>query len=126
MGISNRHLEIILFYYIMYYIVKLNGIYDIICALCILRYIRIPYIGTIHLNMIKNNETNIIFQRYYAYWILTYGYMRLTASDINFIKMSYLIEALCTLNELLYYTNDINIHKSLFVIIVCLLFGIVI
>ena len=125
-GILKGHLEIYLFYYIMYYIVKINGIYDIICSLCILRYIHIPYIETIHLNMIKNNETNIIFQRYYAYWILTYGYMRLTASDINFIKMSYLIEALCTLNELLYYTNDINIHKSLFVIIVCLLFGIVI
>jgi len=125
MLISNRHLDIILFYYIMYYIVKLNGIYDIICALCILRYIRIPYIGTIHLNMIKNNETNIIFQRYYAYWISTYGYMRLTTSDINFIKMSYFIEAFCTANEL-YYTNDIHIYKSLFVITVSLLFGIVI
>jgi hypothetical protein len=55
----------------MYYIVKINGIYDIICSLCILDYIRVPYIGTIHLNMIKDNETNIIFQRYYAYWILT-------------------------------------------------------
>jgi len=76
--------------------------------------------------MIKNNETNIIFQRYYAYWILTYGYIRLTASDINLIKMSYFIEALCTANELLYYTNDINIDKSLFVIIVSLFFGIVI
>ena len=62
MGISNRHLEIILFYYIMYYIVKLNGIYDIICALCILRYIRIPYIGTIHLNMIKIMKIILFFK----------------------------------------------------------------
>ena len=73
----------------------------------------------------KNNENNIIFQRYYAYWITTYGYMRLTTSDINFIKMSYFIEAFCTANEL-YYTNDIHIYKSLFVITVSLLFGIVI
>jgi len=109
----------------MYYIVKINGIYDIICSLCILDYIRVPYIGTIHLNMIKDNETNIIFQRYYAYWIFTYGCMRLTTSDINFIKMSYFIEALCTANEL-YYTNDIHTNKALFVIIVSLLFGILI
>ena len=109
----------------MYYIVKINGIYDIICSLCILDYIRVPYIGTIHLNMIKDNETNIIFQRYYAYWIITYGYMRLTTSDINFIKMSYVIEAICIANEV-YYTNDIYIDKGLFVIIVSLLFGIIV
>jgi len=54
-----------------------------------------------------------------------YGYMRLTTSDINFIKMSYFIEALCTANEL-YYTNDIHTNKALFVIIISLLFGIVI
>lgn len=107
----------------MYYIVKINGLYDILCALCMLRYVDIPYLGTIHLNMIKKNETNIIFQRYYAYWILTYGYMRLTISDINFVKMSYFIEAACIANEAC-YTNDIYIDKALFVIIVSLLFGI--
>jgi hypothetical protein len=73
--------------------------------------------------MIKNNEDNIIFQRYYAYWILTYGYMRLTTSDINFIKMSYFIEAACTSNEI-YHTNDIDIEKALFVILVSLFLGI--
>ena len=109
----------------MYYLVKINGIYDILCGLSILHYINIPYLNTIHLNMIYNNEHNNIFKRYYAYWILTYGYMRLTTSDINFIKMSYFIEAFCTANEL-YYTNDIHIYKSLFVITVSLLFGIVI
>jgi hypothetical protein len=107
-----------------YYIVKINGIYDILCGLCILNYIYFPYIGTIHLNMIKNNENNIIFQRYYAYWILTYGYMRLT-SNTRLIKVSYFIEAICTANEI-YTANDIYIEKGLFVIIVSLLFGIVI
>ena len=106
----------------MYYFVKINGIYDILCGLSILHYINIPYLNTIHLNMIYNNEHNNIFKRYYAYWILTYGYMRLTTTDINFIKMSYFIEALCTSNELL-FTNDIHIKKGLFVIITCLLFA---
>lgn len=108
----------------MHYIVKINGIYDIVCGVCILQYIHIPYLGTLHLNMIKNNETNFIFQRYYAYWILTYGYMRLTTSDIRFIKMSYFIEALCIANEL-YSTSDIHTEKALFVITVSLLFGII-
>jgi len=112
-------------YYIMYYVVKINGVYDIVCALCMLQFLTIPYIGRIHLNMIKNNDTNIILRRYYAYWILTYGYMRLTTTNINFIKMSYFIEAVCIANEL-YYTNDIHMDKALFVIILSLLFGILI
>ena len=105
----------------MYYLVKANGIYDILCGLTILQYINIPYLGSIHLNMIKNNEGNFIFKRYYAYWILTYGYMRLTTSDINFIKVSYFIEAACIANEL--YFMDIHIEKALFVVVVSLLFG---
>jgi len=107
----------------MYYVVKINGIYDILCGLCILQYIYIPYIGDIHLNMIKHNETNIIFQRYYAYWILTYGYIRLTSDHTQIIRMSYFIEALCIANEL--NMNDIHIEKALFVIIISLIFGIV-
>lgn len=107
----------------MYYVVKINGIYDILCGLCILQYIYIPYIGDIHLNMIKHNETNIIFQRYYAYWILTYGYIRLTSDHTQIIRMSYFIEALCIANEL--NTNDIHTQKALFVIILSVLFGII-
>lgn len=107
----------------MNYIVKLNGVYDILCGLCILRYIQIPYLETLHLNMIRNNEDNLIFQRYYAYWILTYGSMRLTSSNPNLIKISYFIEAGCIANEA-YSTNDICTEKALFVICMSLLFGI--
>ena len=106
----------------MQYIVKLNGIYDIACALCILKYIHIPYIESIHLNMINKNEDNHIFQRYYAYWILTYGYMRLTTISSDFIRMSYFIEAGCIANEI--YATDIKKEKALFVIVVSLALGI--
>jgi len=105
----------------MEYIVKLNGIYDIACGLCILKYIYIPYLGSIHLNMIIKNENNRIFQRYYAYWILTYGYMRLTTISSDFVRMSYFIEAACIANEL--YTNDIQKEKALFVIVASLALG---
>lgn len=109
----------------MNYLVKINGIYDILCALNILQYINIPYLQSIHLNMIIHNQHNFIFKRYYAYWMLTYGYIRLTSYDINIIKMSYIIQALCTANEL-YFTNDIYKQKALFVIYFSLLFAILI
>jgi hypothetical protein len=106
----------------MYYLVKINGIYDILCGFTILGYMNIPYLGTIHLNMIKKNETNIILRRYYAYWILTYGSMRITTTDTFFIKMSYFIEAFCILNELC-NTPDIYEGKAIFVIVTSLLLG---
>jgi len=109
----------------MNFLVKVNGIYDILCALNILEYIYIPYLGNIHLNMINNNEYNHIFQRYYAYCILTYGYMRLTISDIHFIKMSYFIEAFCIANEL-HFTNDIHTETALFAIVASVFFGIIV
>jgi hypothetical protein len=105
----------------MQYVTKINGIYDIACGLHILDYIYIPYVDSIHLNMIVGNETNIIFTRYYAYWILTYGSMRLFTNDTNIIRISYLLEALFTANE--YTTRDIYRRKALFVIIVSLLFA---
>jgi hypothetical protein len=71
--------------------------------------------------MIKNNKNNPIFERYYAYWILTYGSMRLTTADTMFIRISYFIEAGCMTNEL--FTNDIDPEKALFVIILSLGFG---
>jgi len=108
----------------MYYLIKINGIYDILCALSILHYVDIPYLNTIHLNMIENNENNLIFKRYFAYWILTYGCMRLT-KDKKMIKISYFIEAICLSNEL-YFTNDIHMYKALFVIIVSFFTGIII
>jgi hypothetical protein len=106
----------------MYYIVKINGLYDILCGLSILQYIRIPYVDTIHLNMIPSKVHNDIFKRYYAYWILTYGYVRLLSNDMNSIQMSYFIEAVCTANEL-YNTSDIHKEKAVFVIFTSLLLG---
>jgi len=100
----------------LYTIIKLNGIYDILCSLSILRLIHIPLLDRIHLQMILYNKYNRLFERYFAYWILTYGCMRLS-NDNRTIQVSYFLEALCIANEL-YIGNTIQKEKALFVIIV--------
>ena len=106
----------------MYYVVRLNGIYDVLCGLSILGYIRIPYLENLHLDMIKNNKNNEILKRYYAYWILTYGYIRLTQTDVNLLVMSYLIEAIFIANEV-YNTEDMYKEKGVFVVVASLGFA---
>ena len=87
-----------------------NGIYDILCAACILHIIEIP---SIHLSMIKT-ETNPITERYLAYWIFTYGVIRMSGNN-QLISCSYFIEALFFFNE---YRNDaVYTDKAWFVII---------
>ena len=76
----------------------INGLYDILCAACILRIIEIP---SIHLSMIKAT-TNPLVERYLAYWIFTYGVIRMLG-DYQLISCSYFIEALFFFNE---YRND--------------------
>ena len=63
--------------------------------------------------MIRGNARNAIFKRYFAYWILAYGCMRLS-SDSMIIKASYLLEAICFANEMT--TSDIDVAKAAFVV----------
>ena len=58
--------------------------------------------------MIRGNGENAIFKRYFAYWIMTYGCMRLS-SDPMIIKTSYLLEAVCFINEMT--TGDVDVTK---------------
>ena len=104
-------------------IIKANGVYDILCALSILRVVKIPYLhlDRIHLSMIKNNNSNPLFERFLAYWIFTYGIMRLSVNS-SIITWSYYLEALFFANELFYY-HSVYIDKSLFVIFSSLLLG---
>ena len=94
-------------------LVKLNGIYDVLSSFTILGFIRVPILDRIHLQMIRGNATNAIFKRYFAYWILAYGCMRLS-NDPMIIKVSYLLEAACLTNEMA--TGDIDAAKAAFVV----------
>jgi hypothetical protein len=100
------------------YIVQINGIYDILCSLCILNIIHIPYLNNLHLSMFKNNEYDPIFARFLSYWIFTYGIIRVFSNG-NLISLSYLIEAIFFINECLHDT--IILSKGIFVIIFSLI-----
>ena len=109
---------------IIFYIVKLNGIYDILCALCIVKVINIPYLDTLHLSMIKNSYAkNELFTHFFAYWIFTYGMIRLTSNNI-LIAYSYFMEAIVFLYEL--YKDRIYLDKGLFVILTSLVLGVIV
>ena len=105
----------------LYYIVKFNGIYDIMCAQSILNFIHIPQLHHLHLSMIKNhNYQNRLFERFFAYWIFTYGVIRLS-NNYTLISYSYYLEAMFFLNE--YLINSAYRDSSFFVITISLFLG---
>jgi hypothetical protein len=105
-------------------IIKANGIYDILCAFSILRVVKIPYLhlDRIHLSMIKNNSENPLFERFLAYWIFTYGIMRLSVNNSFIVSGSYYLEAFFFANELFNH-KSVYVDKALFVIFTSLLLG---
>lgn len=105
------------------YIIKINGVYDILCALCILRVIYIPCLNDLHLSMMKdysptptsqvNTHSPQLFERFLSYWVFTYGVVRLSNS-YYIVSYSYYIEAVFFMNE--YIHNTVHSDKVLFVI----------
>jgi hypothetical protein len=91
----------------------LNGIYDVLCAACILNIVKIPILSELHLSMLKVHTTPS-GERYLAYWIFTYGVIRMS-THTELISLSYWLEAVFILNE---YMNDaVYGDKALFVIL---------
>ena len=105
------------------YIIKINGIYDILCALCILRIIYIPYLNNLHLSMMKDysppttsqvhTHSPELFERFFSYWIFTYGVVRLS-NNYKTVSYSYYIEAVFFMNECMY--NSVHVPQAFFVI----------
>ena len=105
------------------YIIKINGVYDILCALCILRVIYIPYLNDLHLSMMKDYSPSTtsqihthspqLFERFLSYWIFTYGVVRLSNNYKN-VSYSYYLEAAFFINE--YIHNTVHSDKVFFVI----------
>jgi hypothetical protein len=94
-------------------IIIANGIYDLLCALSILG--GVPLLSNLHISMIKekdkgkgNNK-----ERFLAYWIFTYGVLRLS-NDRILISISYMLEAIFFSNE--YLHNDLEENTGVFVI----------
>ena len=102
------------------YIIKINGIYDIICSLVILKIINIPCLQNIHLSMIKDVNKCPILERFFAYWIFTYGIIRIN-NHYMLTSYFYYIEAAFFMNE--YINDSIYFNKAIFVISSSLLLG---
>ena len=130
-------------------LVKLNGIYDILCSLAILDII--PYlvspqnprrsIGSLLITRLSQLHTSMFFQipskvpcscilpdhehalqRFFAYWIFTYGIIRLCSNDSRLIAYSYYVEALVITNEC-FIQKTMHVNKSVFVIVISILLG---
>jgi hypothetical protein len=101
-------------------IVKINGIYDILSALSILKMVNIPILQIIHLQMFKNMNYDPIFERFLAYWIFTYGIIRIKYNI--YVPYSYYIEALFIANECIVH-KTIFFEKGMFVIISSVILG---
>ena len=101
----------------MLYLYKINGIYDILCSISILvPSLNIPILSHLHLSMFTKHQ-NEITNRFFGYWIFSYGVMRLS-SDINMIFISYIIESMFLFHEL--KKKSMIKRKVLFCIAGCL------
>ena len=105
-------------------IVIFNGLYDILCALSILKIINIPILNQLHLSMFiilpSNKE-----RKWLAYWIFINGCIRLLSNNKYLISISYLIEALVIASECFIFKR-IKIVNGLFVSISSLVLAILV
>jgi hypothetical protein len=118
---------------VLSYIIKLNGLYDILCAISILDLDRdigidLAMLKNLHLSMFLNRfvngsiadndvdiSKNALLKRVLAYWIFTYGAIRLFSSENYVIAYSYYIEVAVVANELL-LKKTMHLHPAYFVI----------
>jgi len=108
----------------MNYILIINGIYDIICGISILFFNNI--FSKLHTSLFIEDLSDIN-KRFLAYWILTYGIVRLYIGwydELIFIgSITYILEAVFLEYELL--NNNMDIIKthlvSLFSILLALI-----
>jgi hypothetical protein len=99
----------------MKWLIKLNGLYDILCSLTMLDVLDIPLLTGLHESLF-NNQQNEVTKRMFAYWIFTYGVVRLQ-DDIQLLQISYLIEAFFLLHE--YNKGSMIRHRVYFCIYSC-------
>jgi hypothetical protein len=106
-----------------------NGVYDIVCAANILwAEDKTTLFARLHLSMFQEGveKSSPLFQRMLAYWICTYGVMRIAAALMPMPCMlalgivSYFVEAGCFLHELSFKAS-VQGRPTYFVTATCLL-----
>jgi len=112
------------------YFIIINGLYDILSALTILNFLKIPYIKTLRLSLItKNTEPESILERFIGYSILANGLIRImNGMTLNeqpsqvIVAGTYFLEAFIMANEYYYY-KSVDFQKSMFLICFSLYLG---
>jgi len=109
-------------------IITINGYYDILCALAILKIVKMPTLNTLHLSMFKHYHIeDVLFERFLAYWIFLNGAIRIYRPSSygpmgpSLVAFSYYFEAVVFLNELV--RRSVYLDKATFVIITSLFLG---
>ncbi len=66
-------------------VVLLNGVYDLLCFAAIMWLHWLPGFGSFHLNVFKDDDDrrHPLVRRLLAYWILTYGVVRVLAGAVD-------------------------------------------
>ena len=109
-------------------IVLVNGMYDILCALAILKCIHVPILDKLHLSMFKPKYSNLhMHKQQLAYYILGNGLIRTIGglymhnpTLVILVLGSYILEAVIVLYET-FVKQTIILENGLFVSITSLI-----
>ena len=110
-------------YSIIFFIIILNGIYDILCATSILKITHLPPLDTLHLSMF-HKKPNIFFLVLYLFINGMIRILGIYLKQYFIVSLTYFIEA----GYILYETIQKNTvqYKAYFVVITSLILGIII
>jgi hypothetical protein len=105
-----------------------NGVYDLACALSILwnpSGWALHALSQLHLGMYSNAQEDPVFRRMLAYWIFTYGGVRVACglhADARVGSLTYFLEALCLCYEHL-AGGTLHAHSAAIVCGLCVSLG---
>ena len=94
----------------------MNGIYDILCATCIL-YFPENILASLHTHMFFH--TDALHKRLLAYWILMYGIIRTFSREKSMICTTYVLESVAYMQEF-HIFDSVYAENSIFVYILCM------
>ena len=83
-------------------IVRLNGLYDLLCGACLLNFIQIPVLNRLHTDMFNITKDDLS-SRLLGYWVIMYGTIRLCHDTTLLVSLSYYLEAICLWHEMKYH-----------------------
>ena len=97
-------------------VVFVNGVYDVFCFLGIMWLRELPIVSTLHIGIFKEDELTPLTKRILAFWIFTYGVIRVLAGafghDNHVIyfaaELTYFIEVFAYEYELFAFNSVIS------------------